>query len=64
MRGTSPPTAPIVDLIQSCIVGMGYAFSIRFAKVLSDTNQAQRMSNGVCKKEFQTEKTSKLIPKT
>jgi hypothetical protein len=43
---------------------MGYAFSIRFAKVLSDTNQAQRMSNGVCKKEFQTEKTSKLIPKT
>jgi len=37
---------------------------IRFAKALSDTNEPQRMNYGVGKKEFQTEKTSNLIPKT
>jgi hypothetical protein len=53
-----------VDLIYSCSIGLRYASSIRFAKVLSYTNQAQRINNGVCKKEFQTEKTSNLTPKT
>jgi hypothetical protein len=53
-----------VDLIYSCSIGSRHASSMRFAKVLSDTNEAQRINNGVCKKEFQTEKTSNLTPKT
>jgi len=45
------PSRP-VDLIYPCIVGSRHAFRIRFAKMLSDTNQSQRVNNGVCKKEF------------
>jgi len=45
------PSRP-VDLIYPCIVGSRHAFRIRFAKMLSDTNQSQRVNNGVRKKEF------------
>jgi len=45
------PSRP-VDLIYPCIVGSCHTARIRFAKMLSDTNQAQRVNNGVCKKEF------------
>lgn len=55
------PSRP-VDLIYPCIVGSRHASRIRFAKMLSDTNQAQRVNNGVCKKN--SEKTSNFILKT
>jgi hypothetical protein len=46
-RALLTPLFGPVDLIYSCIAGLRFVTNIRYAKVLSDTDQYQLMNNGI-----------------